>query len=29
MMRLNLYAGHVVAVVDRIPGQLFAGTLGL
>ncbi|KAK6199281.1 exoribonuclease complex, subunit Rrp44/Dis3 [Scheffersomyces amazonensis] len=24
-----LYAGHVVAVVDRIPGQLFAGTLGL
>lgn len=24
-----LYAGHVVAVVDRIPGQIFAGTLGL
>lgn len=24
-----LYAGHVVAVVDRIPGQLFSGTLGL
>ncbi|ODV71126.1 mRNA-binding translational repressor SSD1 [Cyberlindnera jadinii NRRL Y-1542] len=24
-----LYAGHVVAVIDRIPGQLFAGTLGL
>lgn len=24
-----LFAGHVVAVVDRIPGQLFAGTLGL
>lgn len=24
-----LYAGHVVAVVDRIPGQTFAGTLGL
>lgn len=24
-----LYAGHVVAVVDRIPGQLFAGTLGV
>lgn len=24
-----LYAGHIVAVVDRIPGQLFAGTLGL
>ncbi|GMC24856.1 unnamed protein product [Saccharomyces cerevisiae] len=24
-----LYAGHVVAVLDRIPGQLFSGTLGL
>lgn len=24
-----LYAGHVVAVIDRIPGQLFSGTLGL
>ncbi|ODV67962.1 RNB-domain-containing protein [Hyphopichia burtonii NRRL Y-1933] len=24
-----LYAGHVVAVVDRIPGQIFSGTLGL
>lgn len=24
-----LYAGHVVAVIDRIPGQLFAGTLNL
>lgn len=24
-----LYAGHIVAVVDRIPGQLFSGTLGL
>lgn len=24
-----LYAGHIVAVVDRIPGQIFAGTLGL
>lgn len=24
-----LYAGHVVAVVDRIPSQIFAGTLGL
>lgn len=24
-----LYAGHVVAVIDRVPGQLFAGTLGL
>ncbi len=24
-----LYTGHVVAVVDRIPGQLFSGTLGL
>lgn len=24
-----LYAGHVVAVVDRIPGQIFVGTLGL
>lgn len=24
-----LYAGHVVAVVDRIPGQIFTGTLGL
>lgn len=24
-----LYAGHVVAVIDRIPCQLFAGTLGL
>lgn len=24
-----LYAGHVVAVVDRIPGQMFSGTLGL
>ncbi|SCV03389.1 LAME_0H10022g1_1 [Lachancea meyersii CBS 8951] len=23
------YAGHVVAVLDRIPGQLFSGTLGL
>ena len=24
-----LYAGHVVAVVDRIAGQMFSGTLGL
>lgn len=24
-----LYAGHVIAVLDRIPGQLFSGTLGL
>lgn len=24
-----LYAGHIVAVIDRIPGQLFSGTLGL
>lgn len=24
-----LYAGHIVAVLDRIPGQLFTGTLGL
>ncbi|KAH3899172.1 mRNA-binding translational repressor SSD1 SCDLUD_004601 [Saccharomycodes ludwigii] len=24
-----LYAGHIVAVLDRIPGQLFSGTLGL
>lgn len=24
-----LYAGHIVAVVDRIPGQVFSGTLGL
>ncbi|ODQ68117.1 RNB-domain-containing protein [Nadsonia fulvescens var. elongata DSM 6958] len=24
-----LYAGHVVAVIDRVPGQLFSGTLGL
>lgn len=24
-----LYAGHVVAVIDRIPGQMFSGTLGL
>ncbi|KAI0677605.1 RNB-domain-containing protein [Trametes maxima] len=23
------YAGHVVAVVERMPGQLFSGTLGL
>lgn len=24
-----LYAGHVVAVIERIPGQMFSGTLGL
>ncbi|ODQ63488.1 RNB-domain-containing protein [Nadsonia fulvescens var. elongata DSM 6958] len=24
-----LYAGHVVAIIDRIPAQLFTGTLGL
>lgn len=24
-----MYAGHVVAVVERTPGQLFSGTLGL
>lgn len=24
-----LYAGHVVAVIDRVPGQMFCGTLGL
>ena len=24
-----LFAGHVVAVMDRIPGQMFSGTLGL
>lgn len=24
-----MYAGHVVAVVERMPGQLFSGTLGL
>ena len=24
-----LFAGHVVAVVERIPGQMFSGTLGL
>lgn len=24
-----LYAGHVVAVIDRVPGQMFSGTLGL
>ena len=24
-----LYAGHVVAVIDRIAGQMFSGTLGL
>lgn len=24
-----LYAGHVVAVIDRISGQMFSGTLGL
>ena len=24
-----LYAGHVVAVVERVPGQMFSGTLGL
>lgn len=24
-----LYAGHVVAVIDRFPGQMFSGTLGL
>jgi protein SSD1 len=23
------FAGHVVAVVERMPGQLFSGTLGL
>ncbi|ODV91698.1 hypothetical protein CANCADRAFT_55517 [Tortispora caseinolytica NRRL Y-17796] len=24
-----LYAGHVVAIIDRVPGQLFSGNLGL
>jgi protein SSD1 len=24
-----LYAGHIVAVVERVPGQMFSGTLGL
>ncbi|EMD01223.1 hypothetical protein BAUCODRAFT_144773 [Baudoinia panamericana UAMH 10762] len=24
-----LYAGHVVAVIERVPGQMFSGTLGL
>ncbi|KAG5354414.1 Virulence protein [Yarrowia sp. C11] len=24
-----LYAGHIVAVIERVPGQLFSGTLGL
>lgn len=24
-----LYAGHVMAIIDRIPGQMFSGTLGL
>lgn len=24
-----LYAGHIVAVIDRFPGQMFSGTLGL
>lgn len=24
-----LYAGHVVAVIERIPGQMFSGSLGL
>lgn len=24
-----LYAGHIVAVIERIPGQMFSGTLGL
>ena len=24
-----LYAGHIVAVIERVPGQMFSGTLGL
>lgn len=24
-----LYAGHIVAIIDRIPAQIFSGTLGL
>lgn len=27
--RPSEYAGHVVAVVERMPGQLFSGVLGL
>lgn len=24
-----LYAGHIVAVIERVAGQMFSGTLGL